>query len=198
MRGRAALLLLLLGGAVKSAQAQDLTNLITQCGGASPLGVTACQKTVLRAQAAQGALGLAVSGGAALPGSASTLGWRTKGSPRFALTGWGTLTRATIPTGVLPWSSQVQETTVTLPAVHVSGTMGLFDGFSLGPTVGGFGSLDLLGSAQWIATPEDEGFQKNNVGWGVGARLGFLRESFTLPGVSLSGFYRSLGIQEGC
>jgi len=80
-----------------------------------------------------------------------------------------------------------------LYAVHLTGTVGLFDGFSLGPTVGGFGSLDLTGSALWVATPSESGFQEEMLGWGVGGRLGVLRESFSLPGITASASYRSLG-----
>jgi hypothetical protein len=75
----------------------------------------------------------------------------------------------------------------------VSGTVGVFDGFSLGPTVGGFASLDLTISTQWIRTPEDQGFQEAVSGWGAGTRIGVLRESFSLPGVTVTAFFRSLG-----
>jgi len=85
------------------------------------------------------------------------------------------------------------ETTASLPSMHISGTMGLFDGFSLGPTVGGVGSVDLTVSAHGITPPKDKGFQESVKGWGVGARVGILRESFTLPGISLSASHRFLG-----
>jgi hypothetical protein len=53
--------------------------------------------------------------------------------------------------------------------------------------------VDLTISGQWISTPKDEGFQKNLMGWGVGTRIGILRESFSLPGISVSASFRSLG-----
>jgi hypothetical protein len=179
---------------LQSTKAQNLSDLISACGGASELHLMWCQETALGVQAAQGALGLAASGGTDLPGSASTLGWRTKGSPRFALSIRGSLTRASTPSmrvsGGLP---QGGETTANLLSAHISGTMGLFDGFSLGPTIGGFGSVDLTASTQWIGTPKDKGFHENEMGWGGGVRVGILRESFSLPGISLSAFHRFLG-----
>jgi len=78
-------------------EAQDLSTLISSCSGVSQLQVSRCQGAALTAQAAQGALGLSASGGTDLPGSASTLGWRTKGSPRFAVSVWGSVARVPIP-----------------------------------------------------------------------------------------------------
>jgi hypothetical protein len=85
------------------------------------------------------------------------------------------------------------ESNLDLPAVHASGTVGVFDGFTLGPTVGGFASLDLTFSTHWIRTPEDRGFHESVLGWGAGARIGVLRESFSLPGITVTAFHRSLG-----
>ena len=186
-----------------SGEAQDLSALISSCGGSSQAQMSSCQSAALSTQAAQGALGLTASGGTDLPGSASTVGWRTKGSPRFAISLWGSVSRAPIPALRSGEEFPQGETSATFPSVHVSGTVGLFDGFSLGPTIGGFGSIDLTASTQWIRTPRDHGFAENNIGWGIGTRIGILRESFSLPGISLSAFYRSLGntelgnIQEG-
>lgn len=182
-----------MGLPLQSVKAQKLPDLISACGGASGVQLAWCQEAGLAVQAAQGALGLAASVGSDLPGSASTLGWRMKGSPRFALSVRGSLTRAPFPSlrtsGGLPRG----ETTASLASLHLSGTLGLFDGFSLGPTMGGFGSVDLTVSTQWIGTPRGKGFQENVTGWGVGTRIGIIRESFTLPGISISAFYRSLG-----
>ncbi|NNM06143.1 MAG: hypothetical protein HKO65_13725 [Gemmatimonadetes bacterium] len=178
------------------ARGQDLSDLFSSCGVTSPAHLSWCRETALAAQAAQGALGLAASGGIDLPGSASTLGWRTKGSPRFALSFWGSLTRAPFPAMTVEDGSPRGETTATLPALHLSATAGLFDGFSLGPTVGGFGSIDLSVTSQYIWTPKDRGFNDHGIGWGAGARIGILRESFSLPGLSISGFHRFGGSHE--
>jgi hypothetical protein len=193
--------ILILGGLAfslgpQSLLGQSLDELATQCPTASPSQRAWCEWALLGVQAAQGAVGLAISGGTDLPGSASTLGWRTKGSPRFAITLRGLLVSAPMPapdrTGSLPG----QKVSGKLPSVHISGTVGVFDGFFLGPTVGGVGSLDLTVSGQWVGTPRDAGFRKNLWGWGAGGRIGILRESFSLPGVSLSGSYRRVGETE--
>lgn len=189
----APILFLAVGIPLQSARAQNLPELISACGGTSDLQLAWCQETVLAVQAAQGAFGLAASGGTDLPGSASTLGWRLKGSPRFALSLRGSLTRAPAPSLTRSGGLPTGETTLSLPSIRFSGTAGLFDGFSLGPTVGGLGSVDLTISGQWIAPPKAKGFQENVMGWGIGTRVGILRESFSLPGVSLSAFHRWLG-----
>jgi hypothetical protein len=78
----------------------------------------------------------------------------------------------------------------------VIGTVGLLDGFSLAPSVGGILSADLFGSLHFLAPSQDAGFGDGMGGWGLGGRVGILRESFTLPGISVSVGYRSLGDTE--
>ncbi len=174
-------------------RAQDLTALVSTCGAPSDAHMAWCEEAALAVQAAQGALGLSASGGIDLPGAASTLGWRTKGSPRFALSLRGSVTRSPLPAMNSVGNLPTGKATANLPSLHASGTLGLFDGFSLGPTVGGFGSLDLSLAGHWVGKPGAGGFRKSASGWGVGARLGILRESFSLPGLSVSGFRRFLG-----
>jgi hypothetical protein len=82
----------------------------------------------------------------------------------------------------------------TLVAAHLDIAAGVFSGLALLPTVGGFASLDLLGSVGAVALPDDQGFVDGwTTSWALGARLGILRESFTAPGISLSGTYRRVG-----
>ena len=69
-------------------------------------------------------------------------------------------------------------------------TIGVFSGFSPAPTVGGVLSLDAFLRLSWSSLPEDDGFgEVGAVAWSAGVRVGALRESFTLPGVSLSAAY---------
>jgi len=63
--------------------------------------------------------------------------------------------------------------------------LGVFDGFSLAPTMGGFLSLDLFGTVGLAAPPGDD-FDGSLTAWGYGVRVGILRESFTLPAITLS------------
>jgi hypothetical protein len=79
-----------------------------------------------------------------------------------------------------------------LPVVGVSGTVGLSDGLSLASSVGGIFSIDLFGNYLWLFPSGEDGFRRQLGAWGLGARLGLLRESFVTPGISLSLAYRSL------
>lgn len=177
----------------KAAPAQESGALIARCSGVSQVLDLWCVETTVAVQAVQGALGLAASGGTDLPGSASTLGWRMKGSPRIGIGLKGNFVRADLPSLQPATSSLSRDISATIAAIHATATVGLFDGFSLGPTLGGFGSVDLTLTGQWVATPEDAGLRDNLLGWGFGGRLGILRESFSTPGLSLSAVRRSLG-----
>lgn len=142
---------------------------------------------------AQPRLLLAQSGGNPVPGTASTLGMRLGSMPRWAL--GGRLTGVLV--GDLPAAATAGPvTTEAASARGVSAdlTVGLFGGFSPAPTLGGVLSLDALASAGLVFASEEDGFQDTPIlGWGAGARLGILRESFTLPGLSISAMYRDLG-----
>jgi hypothetical protein len=63
---------------------------------------------------------------------------------------------------------------------------GVFDGFRLAPTVGGFLALDLTATLGLAFLPGGDGFDGSAPAWGYGARVGILRESFTLPAVTLA------------
>lgn len=177
----------------RPASPQPLPDLVSACNAEGAAWVDLCLHAGLAARAAHSAFGLAASGGADVPGSASTLGWRMKGSPRIGFSLKGTATRAPFPSFRADGGTPGGKTQKTLPSVHASVTVGLFDGFSPGPTMGGVGSVDVLLSGQWIGTPESLGFRGRELGWGIGARIGILRESFSLPGISLSVSRRSLG-----
>jgi hypothetical protein len=83
-------------------------------------------------------------------------------------------------------------------SLHGQLTVGVFDGFSPAPTVGGVFSLDLLATAGVAFLPDSKGFGGNPGVWGYGARIGILRESFTLPGVTFSAAqHRGGGVDYG-
>ncbi len=173
---------------------QESVRLTAACGEGSATLLSRCAETVLAAQAAQGGLGLMASRGGEVTGAASTLGWRLKGSPRYAVSLQGALLRGRLPDLARPGSSDRRSgVPYTLASGHLVGAVGIFDGFSPAPTVGGLLSLDLVASLHLISAPETRGFTETTIGWGGGARLGILRESFTLPGVSLSAAHRWLG-----
>jgi len=173
---------------------QTLQELAFQCGGAQGGGVEAwCYETVLAAQAARGGLGLAGSLGSPMPGTASTLGRRLRSFPRISLGLRGGVSRLTLP-GLFHGGDRPRgENTFYVPTAHLSASVGVLNGFFLAPTVGGVFSVDLLGSASLVSAPGGEGFRDGVTGLGGGVRVGLLRESFTLPGISVSAMYRSLG-----
>jgi hypothetical protein len=72
-------------------------------------------------------------------------------------------------------------------------TVGLLEGWSPLPTMGGVLSVDVLGELGFERLSGGSGFDGSIHDVGYGARVGLLRESFTLPGVSVSASRRHLG-----
>jgi hypothetical protein len=128
-------------------------------------------------------------GGMDLPGGASTLGWKVPGTPRFAFfTRFkGQTLNVPTPAGSLPGASG--DESFNPWGLEFGAGVGAFDGFSLAPTVGGVLAVDLLASAQYNLLPESPGFSSNAWSWAGGVRIGVLRESFSLPGISVSARY---------
>jgi len=168
-----------------AAQTQELTDLCLYLGTGG--GMQRCEEYALTAAVVQAGAGLSHAGGSAFQGSVSTLGFRFGARPRVALSGRVAFTRSPVlrPDPVarngMDWDHAVS------PSFHGQATVGLFDGFSIGPTVGGLLSLDAIGKADLTLFPESKGFiDRQSMGFGYGVRVGLLRESFTLPGVTFS------------
>jgi len=176
-----------------SGKAQEFQDLVSSCA-AGAGGLTGrCHVVALALDAARGGLATAATNGSELPGSASTLGYRLRTFPRVALSARAGLTRFSIPEIREGYALPLGDEGILVPAIHLSGTVGVLNGFSPLPTVGGVLALDLTASTHQLFAPSGDGFQEGLVGWGLGARLGLLRESFTLPGVSLSLSRRWMG-----
>ena len=152
-----------------------------------------CRTVALGAEALLPAMVLAAEGGNPVPGTASTLGMRLTSMPRWTLGGRLTVARARAPGVVDRGADAGNTTTVTPLSFAVDGSVGLLPGWSPLPTVGGVGSLDLLfgGGVAPLLASDDYG---GSGGWSfaAGARVGILRESFTLPGISASVMYRQV------
>jgi hypothetical protein len=132
-------------------------------------------------------LALAAAGGNPVAGTASTHGMRVPGSPR-----WSVALRGTFVPVDLPPAAGIQQSPVIWSAA-ADASLGIFNGVQLLPTIGGFGSIDALGSIGLLNVPQGDGFDTGTpLTWALGVRVGVLRESFTAPGVSLSAMYRSL------
>jgi hypothetical protein len=136
-------------------------------------------------------LGIVFTGGNPVPGASSTVGMRIGKLPRAAvgvrITGVG---MDLPPIDDFQGGSDIEN---FLPSINIDGTVGIYQGIGLLPTVGGFASFDLIGSVGTVGLSEDDGFADGRANsWALGARLGILRESFTAPGVSVSGMYRRI------
>jgi len=167
------------------------TAVVAQDGWERPcLDPVPCEGSEALGRAALAGVGLAQAGPGTLVGSASTLGRRFGSTPRVALSVRGGVTR-------FPWpdfaASPAGTRNATVGSLHGSVVVGLFDGFSPQPTVGGFLSLDLLLTGDWVFLPGGDGFDGSGTAWGYGVRVGVLRESFSLPGITLSGTRRHGG-----
>lgn len=150
-----------------------------------------CAAASVAARSLSGHVGILSGLGSEVPGTASNLGTRIGGGPRL-----GFSTRAAAVDMGLPDPSDatgLRETNFVVPAIHTGVTVGLFDGYRLAPTVGGFLSVDLFAQASFLLLPQSEGFDGSIRSYSVGARVGVFREGFTMPGVSLSIARRYLG-----
>ena len=155
-----------------------------------PIDTGYCGVVALGAEALLPAMVLAAEGGSPIPGTASTLGMRLTSMPRWTLGGRLTVARATGPALV----DREGEMTRVMPlAIAADASVGLLPGWNPLPTVGGVGSVDVLLSGAVVPLLGSDRYGGSG-GWGFGAgvRIGLLRESFTLPGVSVSGMYRQL------
>lgn len=143
------------------------------------------------AEIVQARTAIALAAGNPLPGASSTLGMRIGKIPRVSA--------ALRMTGVyldIPdiRTTNTNDNSTALPrSVNVDAAVGIYSGMTLAPTLGGFASLDILASAGRVGLPDSDGFDTDPSSWAVGARLGILRESFTVPGVAVSAMYRHIG-----
>lgn len=157
------------------------------CRAFTPSGTAECRLAVGAARVIQPRLAAALFGGNAVPGTASTLGMRLGSLPRMSVSFRVTAAPAEVPPIVDRTTSEGDRAFLT--GFGAQASMGVLTGFSPLPTVGGVLSLDLLARVAVLPLPGDDFHDGAAWGWAVGARLGALRESFTLPGVSLTGTY---------
>lgn len=185
--GRWSTLLLLASMAPAALTGQGRVEALAEdCRGGDTALEERCREGALAVQAAQGGIGLLAAGGAQVPGASSTIGRRFGGTPRFSGSLRGGLARVSLPDVRSSGGPPFRGRTFTGVGAQASLALGLLDGFSLVPTVGGVLSLDVFGTLGFMILPEGHGFRDNPVTWGVGANVGILRESFTMPGVTVS------------
>ncbi|MEE8549887.1 MAG: hypothetical protein V3T08_01360 [Gemmatimonadota bacterium] len=147
-----------------------------------------CRDVIVGLQVFQAEAGLLLVGGNPVLGTASPIGTRFRFIPRLYLGARINFVFVDVPNIIEPGSGGTLSFPAAMPQLDVS--VGLFNGFSPGPTLGGLLAVELLGSLSAVILPGGEGFQRNATGFGIGARLGLVRESFTAPGISISGMYK--------
>jgi hypothetical protein len=173
-------------------RAQNVESLATQCAGSGGT-VAQCTELAITARSLQGHVGLMAGLGSEIAGSAGTLGRRLGTTPHIAGNLRVAFADVSLPDLYDTGSDLPRKTTFVIPSMQAGVGVGLFDGFSVLPTVGGILSLDLFASGSVLFLPSGEGFQGGAGALTLGGRLGIFRESFTLPGVALSVSRRSLG-----
>ncbi len=152
---------------------------VCEAGGRASL---ACVEGVLGVEALVGGLGTAFSLGSEFPGSASTLGRRYGTTPRVA-----TSLRLGIADVAYPGiGGSGKGASSWIPSLEGAVAVGVFDGFRPRPTVGGVLAVDLMATAGMAFLPEGGGFGGAQAAFGYGLRLGLVRESFSLPGLTVS------------
>lgn len=186
--------LLVAGGAIAFASndgvaqtPDDQAALCAAAGGRPAL----CAAASVAARSLFGHVGLLGGLGSEVSGTASNLGRRIGGGPRLSFS----VRFAAVDMG-LPDPSDITglgETNFVAAAVQTGVAVGLFDGLRLAPTVGGFLSLDVFGQTSLLFLPKSEGFGGSVRSYTLGARVGVLREGFTVPGVSISVARRYVG-----
>ena len=166
---------------------EGLVELAGACAGESPDRVSPCRELALAALAVQRGVGLGSGLGSDVPGSASTAGHRLGGVPRVVFSAGLIGFQPGMPRLAAGSPRELEEEET--PAVFgVRGVVsaGIVDGLQLSPGFGGVFSVDLTGQFSHLWLPRDAGFAGASSGAGLGARVGVLRESFSVPGISVS------------
>lgn len=176
-------------GSVEGQTPGDLTSRCVAAGG--DLG--ACRDGEIAARAVAAQAGLLTGWGSEIAGSASTLGRKLGSTPRMAFSLRAGGMSMGMPDLFDEGSGPAPDVAFLVPALQGGVALGILDGFSPMATVGGVLSLDLFGSVSVVMPPSSQGFEGSATGGSVGVRVGVLRESFTLPGVSVSLSRRFVG-----
>ena len=161
--------------------------------GSSALLAGLCRDAALALHTLHGGVGLLMTAGGALPASPSTAGHRLPGSPRVVVDAGATWSDVSHPelTGA-PSEAGAGEKSFLVGA-RATAVVGIFNGFSPVAGVGGVFAVDAVGTLRWVRVPNSPAGPGSALGWGGGLRVGILRESFALPGLTLSAVHERAG-----
>lgn len=164
-----------------------MAELARDCAGIGSARVSACRELALAALAVQRGVGLASALGSDVPGTPSTAGRRMGTSPRITFSAGLTGHELAMPRVSARSAGGLEEgEIVTVLGVRGVVAAGIADGLQLGPGWGGILSADLTAQFSHLWLPDAAGFRGASSGVGLGARVGILRESFNVPGISVS------------
>lgn len=161
-----------------------------------------CSQVGMTLSNVQPTVGIAFSGGNPVLGTAGTIGTRFGFVPRFSITARANAALADLPDIFDDYAARIDPSQQELPPVETARiplgsiqgdlAIGVFNGFPLGPALGGLGAIDLLGSIAFIPVIEEAGIEEAIINWGAGARIGILDGGLATPAVSVSGMYRKM------
>lgn len=160
-----------------------------------------CGLVVNSLSTVQPTVGIALSGGAHTLGTATTLGRTRGGRPGMAITARFNAALADVPDLLNGYVPRFESSGVLGPmgtdgipvgSFQADATVGLFNGFYAGPSVGGLGAIDLLASVAYVPAVEEVGLEESIINAGIGARVGILKQGLILPGLSVSAMYRTM------
>jgi len=173
------------------ASVDGIAELADLCAGNTPGLAARCRELALTTLAIQQGVGLATALGSDNPGTASTLGKRLGAAPRISVAFSAIGLPMQMPRVAVQSVRELTEEE-SFAVVGLRGTVvaGVVDGFQPAPALGGVLSADLIASWSVLRLPGGSGFSGASSGPGLGARIGLLRESFTLPGISVSAVRR--------
>ncbi|MBA4156165.1 MAG: hypothetical protein H0X65_01655 [Gemmatimonadetes bacterium] len=148
-------------------------------------------------ESVQPQLGILIAQGNPTIGAAGTGGLRLGTLPRISATAQIGALQLRLPDVRRRETATTERLGLTVPALSGTVSAGVFPGISVRPGIGGIGSVDVLGSATWLPfnVVDTRGLASDvsEFAYGVGGRLGLLRESFIMPAASVSVMYRRLG-----
>jgi len=183
-----------------SAQSR-IDQIVLDCTAATALADLShqCADAGLALHAMHGGIGLMGSAGGPIPVSPSTAGLRFGSTPRIiADAGLIAASFSHPDLASLRSGGVISDKRSNLVGARAAVVVGVFNGFSPLPTVGGFLSMDAVAGVSLLRLPGGGAFSGGGSLYGAGVRVGLLRESFTLPGVTLSAMhYRGGDIRYG-
>ncbi len=173
------------------ASVDGIVELADLCAGNTPGLTSRCRELALTTLAIQQGVGLATALGSDNPGTASTLGKRLGAAPRISVAFSAIGLPMQMPRVAVQSVRELSDED-SFAVLGLRGTVvaGVVDGFQPAPALGGVLSADLIASYSVLRLPGGSGFSGASSGPGLGTRVGLLRESFTLPGISVSAVRR--------